>query len=556
MSAHACTGPTSMPATTKLPSCEPIVVVGRGQSGTRFLAEALQKQGVFIGGNINRMFDSLSWERLVQDVVDNVYPRYDELEDGDAWHNKVQETAIQFLQEGYSGGRWGWKLGITAFIIPLLARVFPNLRVLHLIRDGRDVMLSRLRRVARLPHNRCDRMMILGDADATCWWGRRINGFNVRRYRNEFEMHAWVQFVNAARRYGQSLGPQRYFELRYEDMCTQPVQTLDGAFKFIGLRMTAEVEQFLKASSRTDRIGKWRSVPKRKLSSAISIGKLLLTELGYESQEEPMAPQEASPRSGFWRWLTGESRQPAATIGTQGYLVLGMHRSGTSCLAGLLETTGLYLGKVSRHNRHNEKGNLENEAVQAVNTAILQQFGGTWSNPPARIDSKQIDPKPLLQALQTIGQHERWVIKDPRILLTLDEWLPLMTRCQMIGTFRHPVAVARSLEMRNGMPLDEGVKLWTVYNERLVDLHRRRAFPLLNFDLEPSSYLQQFSQACELLDLTVNAAAAAEFYEPELVNAKHDTDLSLPPHTSNLYQYLLQHQIQTKQQPFPRRAAG
>ena len=40
--------------------------------------------------------------------------------------------------------------------------------------------------------------------------------------------------------------------------------------------------------------------------------------------------------------------------------IVGMHRSGTSCLAGCLEDLGLTLGKVNRAAPHNLKGNNEN----------------------------------------------------------------------------------------------------------------------------------------------------------------------------------------------------
>lgn len=276
-----------------LPEHGPIVVLGRGQSGTRFLAEALQRQGVFIGGNLNRMFDSLTWEPLIQQVVLGVYPRYGELREGDVWHQKVRETTARFLDEGYAGGPWGWKIGISAFIIPLLARVFPALRVLHLIRDGRDVMLSRLRRVGQLPYNAFDRKVILGDADARHWWGRRVNWLTVFRFRYEFEMQAWVEFVSVARRYGTPLGPERYFELRYEDICRDPVATVSGAFEFAGLEMKPAVESFLREHARVDRIGKWQSIPNRKIAGAISIGKTLLEELGYLSADRVARAQAA-----------------------------------------------------------------------------------------------------------------------------------------------------------------------------------------------------------------------------------------------------------------------
>jgi len=41
-------------------------------------------------------------------------------------------------------------------------------------------------------------------------------------------------------------------------------------------------------------------------------------------------------------------------------LILGMHRSGTSCLAGCLEEAGLYLGDVNLKAGFNKKGNREN----------------------------------------------------------------------------------------------------------------------------------------------------------------------------------------------------
>ncbi|WP_173204579.1 hypothetical protein [Sphingopyxis sp. BSNA05] len=36
-------------------------------------------------------------------------------------------------------------------------------------------------------------------------------------------------------------------------------------------------------------------------------------------------------------------------------LILGMHRSGTSCLAGALERCGLHLGDVRRTGTHNKR---------------------------------------------------------------------------------------------------------------------------------------------------------------------------------------------------------
>ena len=62
--------------------------------------------------------------------------------------------------------------------------------------------------------------------------------------------------------------------------------------------------------------------------------------------------------------------------------VLGMHRSGTSCLTGLLEDSGVYLGNVSKKNPHNLKGNQENLRIIHLHDAVLSDNGATWDNPP------------------------------------------------------------------------------------------------------------------------------------------------------------------------------
>src|SRR3989442_910928 len=56
--------------------------------------------------------------------------------------------------------------------------------------------------------------------------------------------------------------------------------------------------------------------------------------------------------------------------------VLGMHRSGTSCLVGLLEQAGGFPGGVSRKNPANVKGNGEKPRITAVHHELLKVNGG------------------------------------------------------------------------------------------------------------------------------------------------------------------------------------
>ena len=62
--------------------------------------------------------------------------------------------------------------------------------------------------------------------------------------------------------------------------------------------------------------------------------------------------------------------------------VLGMHRSGTSSLAGSLEEAGLHLGEVVTRADHNQKGNRESLAMRDLNDRLLEHNGGAWDRPP------------------------------------------------------------------------------------------------------------------------------------------------------------------------------
>ncbi len=89
--------------------------------------------------------------------------------------------------------RWGDKTPLYMQHLPVLERLFPDARYVHLIRDGRDAALSFLSVPAGL---------------MTEGWGhpRDARGFACQ----------WATEVIAARVLGARVGPSRYLELRYE----------------------------------------------------------------------------------------------------------------------------------------------------------------------------------------------------------------------------------------------------------------------------------------------------------------------------------------------------
>ena len=106
----------------------------------------------------------------------------------------------------YAHGKhyWGDKDPGNMERIDRLAQWFPGCRIVHIIRDGRDACLSQT---------------------------RQDFGFD-----DLFECAAcWREQVEWVRRIGGVLGPDRYFEFRYEDLVAEPEPILRRIAAFLGV---------------------------------------------------------------------------------------------------------------------------------------------------------------------------------------------------------------------------------------------------------------------------------------------------------------------------------
>jgi hypothetical protein len=198
--------------------------------------------------------------------------------------------------------------------------------------------------------------------------------------------------------------------------------------------------------------------------------------------------------------------------------ILGMHRSGTSCLAGSLEERGLFLGEVINYAKFNIKGNKENHERMKINNDVLAMNGGTWDAPPQALVWDDALRHARDVHIARYSDRKIWGLKDPRMLYTLPFWQEADLDIRFVGTFRHPTAVEKSL-MRRGeglQPKTPAIELWKRYNLKLLDYLSQRTFPLVCFDWVPSKYIRTVDLiSCEL-GLQVPPGAPPGFFEDDL----------------------------------------
>jgi hypothetical protein len=241
----------------------------------------------------------------------------------------------------------------------------------------------------------------------------------------------------------------------------------------------------------------------------------------------------------FINWLTARAQSQDDDIRNKKMIfILGMHRSGTSCLAGCLEACGLFLGNVSKFNIHNLKGNQELKEVIFLHDRILKKNKGSWDNPPDEIKIATRDKIDFQRICNAFPDNLVRGIKDPRNLLLMDHWLTVKKSTGFIGSYRHPLSVASSLKKRSNMSIEKSLGLWNIYNQKLLRLHRKYRFPIIKFDLEdPDLYLEVVAQAAIELGLNPDLERMSEFISQELDHERRKLE-PIPHSCLEIYDYL------------------
>jgi len=172
-------------------------------------------------------------------------------------------------------------------------------------------------------------------------------------------------------------------------------------------------------------------------------------------------------------------------------IVTGVHRSGTSMIAGILSKLAIPMGEGAVMNPapENPEGFFERIDVMQLNDSVLKRLGGSWQAPPNLGPESwfSFDQNMLSNYRSSIdlfsGSFNSWFVKDPRISLILPIWDRLaLTNLSLIFSVRNPQSVAQSLHLRNGLSHRRGMALWWAYNQHLLSNVDSRDTLFIDYD--------------------------------------------------------------------------
>ncbi|NBW87979.1 MAG: sulfotransferase family protein, partial [Planctomycetia bacterium] len=145
-------------------------------------------------------------------------------------------------------------------------------------------------------------------------------------------------------------------------------------------------------------------------------------------------------------------------------LVLGMHRSGTSALTGMLGAMGAALpGDPMPATADNPTGYWESQGIARLNNRLLESAGTRWNDdaaiPPAWFadparDRDRDEARRLLD--DAFAAATLFALKDPRLCRLLPFWREVLSAAGIdrsaVLVLRDPLEVARSLAARQDVP--------------------------------------------------------------------------------------------------------
>jgi hypothetical protein len=158
---------------------------------------------------------------------------------------------------------WGWKAPRSIYLLLFLHEQFPDLKFIHVVRDGRDMALS-------------------GNQNQLNKHGAAVLSWSERLFRSRAERSIllWERVNLHAAEFGESKLHQDYLRVRFEDLCAKPVEATAQVLNFLGARIEPEAVARAEISPPST-LQRWQTYPPDLIAKLERLGTNSLREFDY-----------------------------------------------------------------------------------------------------------------------------------------------------------------------------------------------------------------------------------------------------------------------------------
>ena len=235
------------------------------------------------------------------------------------------------------------------------------------------------------------------------------------------------------------------------------------------------------------------------------------------------------------------------------FIITGMHRSGTSLTASILQSAGVHIGRrLMEATEFNAKGYFENPDFFEFHLDAFRALGvnidGWTLEENLQINAPLIDRAKYI--VEQNGLSSVWGWQEPRTTLFLDFWAKLLPEARFLLIYRSPWEVADSLyrrgdEMFQSQP-ELAIKYWQHYNQKILDFYNQEQHRCLLTNLK--TIVQYQTAYIDTINHKFNvnlSHPAPTAYDPSLLRTEISSNSQRPtlidhyfPEAIELYQEL------------------
>ena len=161
----------------------------------------------------------------------------------------------------YGHGKWGWKNPRAGYLIPFFAELYPGMRFIHVIRDGRD-------------HAFHPRFPYVAHQEVT------VKPNEMALPDHQRKAAHWADLSTMTADDGAQLLGDRYLRSRLEDLCADPRSETARVFEFLDAS-NADVGEAAALVRSPTSLGRWRNEPADRIAEVEELIGPTLRNFGY-----------------------------------------------------------------------------------------------------------------------------------------------------------------------------------------------------------------------------------------------------------------------------------
>lgn len=280
----------------------PLAIGGIGGSGTRLIATIVAKLGFYLGPDLNSAEDNQSFSLFFkrqelwppQDHQHDIAQAWTAFENAMTWRHPWTASEQEYLHSlaklprpnlpvdwlawrvkvlidqapGEMPPRWGWKEPNTHIVLPQLLELIPELKYIHVMRNGLDMAYS-------------------DNQEQLLYWGKLMLGEAQLAINPANSFRYWC----AAHRRLVEIKKQReeqVYLLNYDQFCVEPRTGIDQLLGFLDINPSAQLrESLLSLITIPNSLGRHKQ---HRVDYVSAEDRLFLREMGYTSPVSGVQP--------------------------------------------------------------------------------------------------------------------------------------------------------------------------------------------------------------------------------------------------------------------------